>query len=172
VIKGKNSQGELTRTTKGADPNDNSICIGVMDGPGAGLNFGKIVRSIYGWYPLQNFAMSAETEKKARAGLSAILSGQSEEVSFEMTNSRPGTSYVWSGTESWKRTGKATVLIGGRPTNVITLRESFKGGADTNYDGYTDLWYDPVLHLFVKGETHSTGGPVRSGFEVMSVSAP
>jgi hypothetical protein len=112
--------------------------------------------------------MTAETEKAARAGLGAILSGQSQEVSFEMTNSIPGTRYMWSGTESWKRTGQATISIGGRPTNVITLREAFKGGANSSYDGSNDLWYDPALHIFVKGETH--GGRPTGNFEVLSVS--
>jgi hypothetical protein len=170
LIKARNTQGEYTRATKGADPNDNSVCIGVANGPGAGIDSGKTVRAIYGWYTLQNFAMTADTEKSARAGLGAILSGHSDEVSFQMTNSRPGTSYIWSGTESWKRTGQATLSIGGRPTNVMTLHEMFKGGANTNYDVYWDLWYDPVLHLFVRGESHFTGGPIRSFFEVLSVS--
>ena len=170
VIKGTNRQGEFIRTTKGADPADSTVCVWHSIGPGAGLDYDKTVRFIYGWLPLQNFAMTEETEKSARAGIGAILSGQSKEVSFEMTNRRPGGGTSWSGIDSWKNTGSATISIGGRPTNVITLREAFKGGANTSYDGYWDLWYDPVLHLFVKGEQHAIGGPVQNGFEVLSVS--
>ena len=171
VIKAKNNQGEVTYTTKGADPTDSAVCVVHTIGPGAGIDYDKTVRFIYGWLPLQGFAMTEATEKSARAGIGAILSGQSKEVSFEMTNSSPGYG-SWSGINTWKNTGSATISVGGRPTNVITLRSAFKGGGGSNYDGYWDLWYDPVLHLFVKGEEHATGGPVRKAFEVLSVSPP
>ena len=171
VTKGTNSRGEYSVTHKGADPQDSSVCISVAEGPGiGGFYFGKTIRRIYGWYDISTNSLTSETEKRARDGLGAVLSGRSQEVSYEMTLNRNNTG--WSGTESWKRTGQAILSIGGRPTSVVTLRETFKGGANTNYDGYWDIWYDPALHIIVKAEQHSTGGPIRFASDVVSISSP
>lgn len=174
VIKGTNSAGEYTATTKGADPTDKSLCITVAEGAGTGVNNGRPVTRIYGWYDLTIFNLTSDTQNKARAGLGAILTGQTAETSFDMTMNFVGRAQPWSGVESWKRTGQTTISIGGRPVNVVTLRESFKGGANSRYDGTWDLWYDPAQHLFVKGHlTTESGfaGRVRD-FEVQSVSSP
>ncbi len=117
MMKGKNNQGEVVRTMKGADPADSTVCVYDLTGPGAGINYGKTLRAIYLWYPLQNFAMTAETEQRARAGLGAILSDQTKEVSFEMTNHIPGAGTSWSGTETWQRTGEASIAV--RPCGRI-----------------------------------------------------
>jgi hypothetical protein len=174
VVKGKNTNGEFTSTHKGADPKDGTVCITLSEGPGiSGLIFGKPVRRIYAWYDLTTYTMTSETEKRAREGVGAVLSGRNEQVSFEMTLNRPGSNYgSYSGTETWNRTGQTTITIGGRQTNVITLRETFKGGANTSFDGYWDLWYDPVLHLFVKGEQHTFGGPIRFATEAITIVLP
>jgi hypothetical protein len=174
VIKGTNSTGDYTATTKGADPSDRSVCISVAEGPGTGINNGKAVSRIYGWYDLTNLNMTADTRSRAQAGLGAILTGQITETSFDMTLNTVGRSQPWSGVESWKRTGQTTISVGGKPTNVITLHEAFKGGANSRYDAAWDLWYDPALHLFVKGHlTTDSGfaGRVRD-FEIQSVSGP
>jgi hypothetical protein len=172
VFQGTNTIGPYTATTKGPDPADRSVCITVAEGPGTGVNNGKPVSRIYGWYDITNFKLTPDTQSKARAGLAAILTGQTGETSFEMTLSLVGRSEPWSGIESLKRTGQATISVGGRPTNVILLHTAFKGTANSRYDAAWDLWYDPVLHLFVKGHlTTDSGfaGRVRD-FEVVSLS--
>ena len=174
VIKATNSTGDYTATTKGGDPRDKSVCISVAEGPGTGVNNGKPVSRIYTWYDLTNFNLTSDTQNKARAGLGAILTGQTNETSFDMTMNEVGKSQTWSGVESWKRTGQTTIPVGGRPTNVITLHEAFKGGANSRYDADWDLWYDPALHLFVKGhKTSATGfGGRIVDFQILSVSSP
>lgn len=172
VIKRTTGRGETTTTTKGADPADSTVCMSVTVGTGAGSDYGKDIRRLYGWYDLTNFTYPQETMKNAGDGLGAILSGRVQEISYEMTISRANGSGGWSGIETWKRMGETTISVGGRPTKVIMLRESFKGGGNTNYDGYSDLWYDPALHMFVKIEEHAVGGPVRYALEVVSVTPP
>ena len=75
-------------------------------------------------------------------------------------------------TETWTRTGQAALTIEGRPVNVITLHYTEKGGASSNVDNAWDLWYDPIRHMWLKGEMRSPGGPIRDTFEVTSVSPP
>lgn len=178
VIKGKNNRGEWTTTTKGADPTDSAVCTSVAVGPGvAGSDHGKLMRRLYDYYDLTNYTLSPETMKSARDGLGAILAGQTQEISYARTISAAG-GFGWyysggaSGVQTWKRLGETTLSIGGHPTKVIMLRASLKGGANSGYDGYTDLWYDPASHIFVKFEEHQVGGPVRFASEVISVTPP
>ena len=150
------------------------MCVSVSEGPGSGINNGKPLSRIYGWYDITNLNMTADTQNKARAGLGAILTGQTAATSFDMTMNTVGRSETWSGVESWKRTGQTTIPVGGRPTNVIALHEAFKGGANSRYDADWDVWYDPATHLFVKGhKTTATGfGGRIADFEILSVSSP
>lgn len=173
VTKRTTSRGETTTTSKGADPADSTVCMSVTVGTGvSGTDYGKLMRRLYGWYDLTNYTHPQETMKNARDGLGAILSGRIQEISFEMTTVTASASYVWSGTQTWKRMGETTISIGGHPTKVIMLRSSFKGGANSNYDGYSDVWVDPALHIWVKLEEHAVGGPVRFAAEVVSVTPP
>jgi hypothetical protein len=165
----RNGQGEMVRTTRGADPMDSTVCVADINGPAAGISSGKTVRSIYGWYPLQNIIMTPETERQARVGLGEILSGKSQEFSFTMTTKLDGRN--WTGTESWRHTGQATIPVAGRSINVITVRQTYTGNPSTPLsDAYWNLWYDPALHFFVKGERYTTGGPLRGAFDVISIS--
>jgi len=172
TIKGTNDQGAYTRVAKGADPGDSAVCVSVLNGPGAGIDNGKTIHRLYGWYDLDHYSRTPATTTDMHRGLGAILSGQTSKTAFEMTSSQNGTRYNWSGTENWERVGQATLSIGGRPTAVVMLREAFKGGASSGYDGFWNLWYDPALHVFVKGEHHAAGGPINNTFTVLSVSRP
>lgn len=171
VTTAKNNNGAITTTHKGADPSDPAICVAVSEGQGtSGLIYGKPIRRLYGWYDLTTNGHDAETERLMREGLGAILSGRLASVNYKMMIT--AGSFAWSGNEAWQRAGEATLSIGGRPTKVIALRETFVGQGNSNYDGYTDTWYDPKLHMFVKGETHLHGGPVARAIEVTSVTLP
>ena len=172
MIKRTSSRGETTTTTKGPDPTDSTVCTAVTVGTGAGSDYGKDIRRLYGISDITNRTYSPETMKRSRDGLAAILSGRVQEISYEMTISMANGGGGWSGIQSWKRMGETTLSIGGHPTKVIMLRASFKGGANSNYDGYSDLWYDPAMHSWVKTEEHAVGGPVRFASEVVSVTPP
>ena len=133
---------------------------------------GKENRTIYGWYSLTTLNRSASEQQKIRESLGAVLSGQRDQVTFETTTSRPGTSNVWTNQVTWQRMGEATLTIDGRRVNTIMLRNTDNGGANSNYEGVWDLWYDPLLHIWVKGELRRPGGPVREAFEVISITPP
>jgi hypothetical protein len=47
VISAKNTTGLYNSTARGSDPKDASVCIGVSEGPGSGVNYGKEVRRVY-----------------------------------------------------------------------------------------------------------------------------
>ena len=170
VVTGRSSSGPYTGTSNGTDPNDPTVCIRVATGPGLGTDYNKPVRRMYGWYDMTSYDFSTDTLSSMRDGLGAILSGRSTQVTFKRTTTDKGTHHGWSGTETWQRMGETTLTIGGKAVKVIALRATFEGGANTSYTGFTDAWYSPEFHMFVKGETHRGNGPISSSFEAESIS--
>jgi hypothetical protein len=173
IIKGRNSLGDYTATLRGADPSDSSVCVSVGEGPGAGINYGKEVRRIYGWFDLTNLTLAPDQQKLARDSLAAVLNGSKSETTFELTFGVAGRNYIGTMTDTLVRTGQAPLTIDGRPVNTIALRDSIKGGANSQYDGDWSLWYDPASHLFVKGHVDiRSGGLQVRDFEVTAITAP
>lgn len=172
VVHGRSNRGEFVTTSKGSDPEDNTVCVRVTEGPSAGGMYGKPDRVLYGWYSVTTRVRTADTLQRIHEGLGAILSGKSDRVVFDMTSSLAGRSYMWTTTDTWTHTGQATLTIDGNAVNTITLHWTEKGGAGTNVDDEWDLWYDPIRHIWLKGELRSPGGPIRDAFEVTSVSLP
>jgi hypothetical protein len=170
IIKARNSLGDYTATLRGADPSDSSVCVSVAEGPGAGINYGKEVRRIYGWFDL---TLAPDQQKLARDSLAAVLNGTKPETTFDLTMGLAGKNNIWTLTHTLARTGQAPLTIDGRSVNTIALYDSVKGGANSPYDGDWSLWYDPVAHLFVKGHLDLRRGnsQVRN-FEVTSITSP
>ena len=170
TMKVRTVRGEYTVTHKGADQNDPMMCLRISDGYAAGSDSGKLLHRLFGWYDYDDTKRTDETDKNMRSGLSAILSGQRSEINFEMTNSRRIGNYVWSGTEHWARTGEDVLTINNQSIKVTKLREEFKGGANTSFAGYVDIWYDPARHAFMKVEPHISRGVGGYSGEVVEIS--
>jgi hypothetical protein len=171
IYQGTSNRGPYTSTSKGADPKDPTICLRVTEGPGAGVNYGKQVATLYGWYQSDYF--SAAQLAKARAELGALFAGQKDQTTFDITVNRPGTSYVWTDTVTWKRMGQEMITIGGRPINAVRFEYHDVGGPGSgSYDTLWSLWYDPTSHVWIKGDIRNFGGPLQISFQVTSISSP
>jgi len=143
------------------------------------MNPRREARSIYGWFNLSTRTTYAPDQLKiVRDALVAVLNGTKSETTFDVTVSRRGTNVIGTSTNTIARSGQATMTIGERATNVIILRLSSRGNSNSlyaasYYDMDWDLWYDPSLHLFVKGHltVRRGGSPVRD-FQVTSITLP
>jgi hypothetical protein len=174
VISAKNTTGLYNSTARGSDPKDASVCIGVSEGPGSGVNNGREVRRIYGYYDLTTYNMSSTDQERARAALESLLTGARNEVEFELTEYLVGTRYAWTSNEHWKRTGQASLSVGGRSINAVSFQlETKYVSGSSQYHGVWDLWYDPVSHIWLKGHVTMLGGTSRiQDNEVLSISSP
>jgi hypothetical protein len=170
VIQIKGSQGDVTATGKGADPGDSTVCIRVSIGPGAGANYGKEVKAIFGWYSLS--ILTSGQQDKIRSAVGPVLTGQSDQASFDITVTRAGISGVWTNSQTWKRVGQEQITVDGHAVNTIRLQYHDLGQAGSNWDAMWDLWYDPIRHIWMKTQMRSPGGPLRSSSEVISVTPP
>jgi hypothetical protein len=170
VIKGRNSGGEYTTTYKGSDLKNAAVCIRVTTGPGAGASYGKELRSTLSFYP-ENYIAEGQ-EAKITAALWPLLSGKADQVNFDILVNRSGNYGLWTNNEDWKRAGEEQLTIDGRPVKAVKFERHEVGKGGSNWDAITELWYDPIRFIWLKGRTHFPGGPIRSGFEVTSISAP
>jgi hypothetical protein len=171
TLTARNPQGDYKLVVLKSITPDPSVCTSITDGPGADENAGKPTRRIYGWYDVSHYIWPPEMETKARSALAAILSGEQQQSSFNLTLRRVGIVQPWSGTVTWQRTGTATIALGAAKIETILVKNTFEGGGNRKYNEVWDLWYSPLYHLWIKGEKRNTaGGVVIGGFEVTSLS--
>jgi hypothetical protein len=162
------SSGEYTTVHLGPDPADPTVC--------RMLRAGKMERDLLNFVALDNHIYAPGSLERWRAGLSAILTGEKHEASFDVTSMAQGAVRGWSGTTiTLVREGNEELLIGDQSINTVKLKLSYKGMANNGYRYDRDIWYDPKTHLFVKEQVivyniGTRGTP--EGYVTTSISIP
>lgn len=137
-VRGRHDDGTFFHNDyQGADPQDPTICL-----------VGSI-RSLFGIYYLN----ARETyiwgsEDRIRNGLLALFSGQSAEVTFDVTFTQAGSTH--GRRDTWQKVGNDTVQVNGRNVGVVKYRYTMEGTMNSNYHAVREMWYDPALHLVLR----------------------
>ena len=153
-------------TWRGADPSDPSICISVSEGPGSGVNYGRELRRIFGYYDLVTFPINCDNIAKASTGLQAVLFGNATEARFQLTLGMRGRGYVWTQNETWRRVGQEVITIDGHVMDAVKLELVTEPGGGSTYYAVWELWYDPIHHFFLKGHMKSGNARIQD-FQVI-----
>jgi hypothetical protein len=133
---------------------------------------GRHLRRLYSWFNEDDIAPGGD--RRARLALQMLFSGQKSEVTFDLIY------YGMTVSQTWRRLGQETLILGGRPTDtIIYQRDEFfvlsKGSTPVGYGRSWKMWFDQSTGVFFKFKLMSMYGPGRpplGEWEALSVTTP
>lgn len=144
---------QTTSTFQGADPRDPDVCVRNNSGVGEQrLLFNYWIMPIRG------------DEASVRAAMRALLSGQSNEVSFNITimalqPGQPRSDNFQNLAETFRRIGQECLTIGGKAFTATVFERTEIVAGRTNE---RKVYYDPASGVFL-----GTGDAVRDGISII-----
>ena len=145
-------QNTTPATWQGSEASDPTVCLVSTRG--------RVRRFRYG---MTELPLSGGEDDNKRI-LANVFSGSTENQCYEQKVPVTGGAGYYFGKECWRQLGRTDIPFNGKSTPVVVISETYDGVAGNAYAGDWTFYFDPVTHLFIKGETVNRRGKVNAGW--------